>query len=158
MGVGDGIEAAGRCDWDFGAVGMKTKKRAKATKQTLRNFGAVVGADTYAVWVRMLRELVPDGRTHRLSVMLAGMLHYAAAKAAGSRDKRKNDRSLAFSLMEASEASDPSEVKDLIHDAVAQLFRDAKLRFERASARGVKYSLAEEAYAEFVHWYDMPWE
>ncbi|MDH3443799.1 MAG: hypothetical protein OEN50_07750 [Deltaproteobacteria bacterium] len=61
---------------------MKTKKPAKAAaKQTIRNFGTVVGADTYAVWVCMLRELVPDGRTHRLSVILAGMLQYAVIKA-----------------------------------------------------------------------------
>jgi hypothetical protein len=37
----------------------------------------VVGTKTYSVWVEMLRELVPDGRTHRLSVLVAGMLHYA---------------------------------------------------------------------------------
>jgi hypothetical protein len=60
--------------------------------------------------------------------------------------------------MEATEVSDPSEVEDLIHDAVVQLFKDAKVRFERASARGTMYSLAADAYEEFIHWYDMPWE
>jgi hypothetical protein len=136
---------------------MRTKKPTNvAVKKTDRNLGAVVGADTYAVWVRMLRELVPNGRTHRLSVMLAGMLHYAAAIAAAANHKKEH--SLAASLIEATEASDPSEVEDLIHDAVVQLFKDAKVRFERASARGTKYSLAEEAYEEFIHWYDMPWE
>ena len=64
----------------------------------------------------------------------------------------------AASLLEATEASDPSEINDLIHDAVVQLFKDAKVRFERTSARGAKYSLAEEAYEEFIHWFDMPWE
>lgn len=138
---------------------MRTKKPTNvAGKKTDRNFRAVVGADTYAVWVRMLRELVPDGRTHRLSVMLAGMLHYAAALAAANQDEPEDEHSLTASLIEATEASDPSEVKDLIHDAVVQLFKDAKVRFERASAHGTKYSLAEEAYEEFIHWYDMPWE
>ena len=137
---------------------MRTKKPTNAAgKKTDRNLGTVVGADTYAVWVRMLRELVPDGRTHRLSVILAGMLHYAATIAAAAKQNKK-DHSLAGSLIEAAEASDPSEVKDLIHDAVVQLFKDAKVRFERASARGTEYSLAEEAYEEFIHWYDMPWE
>lgn len=106
----------------------------------------------------MLRQLVPDGRTHRLSVILAGMLHYAAAIAAADQDEEENERSLVLSLIEATEASDPSEVEDLIHDAVVQMFKDAKVRFERTSARGSQYSLAEEVYAEFVHWYDMPWE
>jgi len=137
---------------------MKANKQTGAAQKTRRDFRAVVGADTYAVWVRMLRELVPDGRTHRLSVMLAGMLHYDAALATANQDEAEDEHSLAASLIEATEASDPSEVKDLIHDAVVQLFKDAKVRFERASARGAKYSLAEEACEEFIHWYDMPWE
>lgn len=138
---------------------MKTKKPAKAVaKEASRSFSTVVGADTYEVWVRMLRKLVPDGRTHRLSVMLAGMLQYAAAMADANGDKEEDENSLAASLLEATEASDPSEVNDLIHDAVVQLFKDAKVRFERTSARGAKYSLAEDAYAEFIHWFDMPWE
>jgi hypothetical protein len=73
---------------------MKTTMQAKAaSKQTLRNFGTVVGADTYAVWVRMISELVPNGRTHRLAVMLAGMLRYAAAIAAANQDEKGNERS-----------------------------------------------------------------
>lgn len=43
-------------------------------KQTLEE---VVGQETYAMWVDMLRRLVPEGRTHRLAVLVAGMLHYA---------------------------------------------------------------------------------
>ena len=39
----------------------------------------IVGQDTYNVWKKMLLELVPDGRTHRLAPMAAGMLQYAAA-------------------------------------------------------------------------------
>jgi hypothetical protein len=136
---------------------MKTKKQVKtAARQTSRSFRTVVGADTYEVWVRMLRNLVPDGRTHRLAVMLAGMLQYAVVMAAAKGDK--DERSLAASLLEASEASDPSEVEELIHDAVVQLFKDAKVRFERTNARGDKYSLAEDSYVEFIHWFDMPWE
>ena len=137
---------------------MKNHRQTKAAGEPPRNFRTVVGEDTYAVWVRMLRELVPDGRTHRLSVMLGGMLHYAAALAAANQDEEEDEHSLAFSLIEAAEASDPSEVKDLIHDAVVQLFKDAKVRFERTSARGTKYSLAEDSYEEFIHWFDMPWE
>ncbi len=135
---------------------MIANKQTKVVAKTPRNFRTVVGKDIYSAWVRMLRELVPDGRTHRLSVVLAGMLHYAAVIAATNEEE--DESSLAFCLIEATEASDPSEVEDLIHDAVVQLFKDAKVRFERTSARGDRYSIAEDAYAEFVHWYDMPWE
>ncbi len=138
---------------------MTTKKQAKAVaKERSRSFSGIVGADTYQVWVRMLSELVPNGRTHRLSVVLAGMLHYASAIAAADQDEQEDEHSLAVSLIEATEVSDPSEVEDLIHDAVVQLFKDAKVRFERTSARGDRYSIAQDAYTEFIHWFDMPWE
>ena len=76
---------------------MKTKKHLKAAaKEKSRSFSGVVGADTYEVWVRMLRELVPDGRTHRLSVMLAGMLHYAAAIAAAANQDEEEDKESIF--------------------------------------------------------------
>lgn len=138
---------------------MKAKKQKQAAaKKTSRSFGDVVGEDIYAVWVRMLKVLVPHGRTHRLSVMLASMLQYAASVAEPNQDEEADDRSLAASLTQATEVGDPSEVAELIHDAVVQLFKDAKVPFERTSARGTRYSIAEEAYAEFIHWYDMPWE
>jgi hypothetical protein len=124
----------------------------------LRSLSKVVGAETYDVWVRTLHKLVPDGRTHRLAVMVAGMLQYAVVMAAAKQGEQKDESSLTASLMEASDASDPSEVKDLLHDAVVQLFKDAKVGFERTSARGTKYSLAEDAYEEFIHWFGMPWE
>jgi hypothetical protein len=144
---------------EVGATDMKTKKQVKAAvTEKSRSFSGVVGADTYEVWVRMLRELVPDGRTHGLAVMVAVMLQDAVVMAAAKSAKERDGRSLAASLLEASEASDPSEVEDLIHVAVVQLFKDAKVRFERTSDRGVKYSLAEQAYEEFIHWHDMPWE
>ena len=146
-----------RIQLSIGAVEMKTTKQGKVVaKQISRSLSKVVGADAYEIWVRMLRELVPDGRTHRLAVMIAGMLQYAVVMAAARREK--DQRSLAFSLLEASDATDPSEVKELIHDAVVELFKDAKVRFERTNAHGDKYSVAEDSYEEFIHWFDMPWE
>jgi hypothetical protein len=138
---------------------MKTKKQIRTVaKETNRSFSSVVGADTYEVWLHMLHELVPDGRTHRLAVMVASTLHYAVGIAAAKKTKERPVGSLALSLVEASDATAPSDVEDLIHDAVVQLFKDAKVRFERTNARGDKYSLADDSYAEFIHWFDMPWE
>ena len=51
-------------------------------KQSLQ---AVVGQLKYATWVDMLRRLVPDGRTHRLAPLVAGMLQYATLLANDSR-------------------------------------------------------------------------
>lgn len=138
---------------------MKPKKQKQSeTKGARRGFAEVVGVDTYATWVRMLQALVPHGRTHRLSIMLAAMLQYAASVSESDWNDTEDESSLSIALMKATEAGDPSELDDLIHDAVDQLFKEAKVPFERTSARGTQYSIADEAYEEFIHWYDMPWE
>jgi hypothetical protein len=85
---------------------MKQVKAAVTEKS--RSFSGLVDADTYEVWVRMVRELVPDGRTHRLAVMLASMLQYAVVMAAAKSAKDRDGRSLAAFLLEASEANDGS--------------------------------------------------
>ena len=55
------------------------------TTKRKRSLEEVVGKETYALWVDMLRRLVPDGRTHRLSVVVAGMLQYAYLIAADNQ-------------------------------------------------------------------------
>ena len=125
-----------------------------------RSLQEVVGKKTYSVWVEMLRELVPDGRTHRLSVVVAGMLHHALEIAIkekrGGYTEEKN--SVAMSLIDAWEAGYSEYIKELIHDLVDRLFRDAHVSYERVSKRGDHYSIADETYNEFVSWHDYPWD
>ncbi len=123
-----------------------------------QNLASVVGAETYAVWVNMLNELVPQGRTHRLVPLVAGMLHYAVAIAAKKPDEKSGTASAVQSLLYAAEASDPSEVENYLTEMVKQLFRDAKVDYSRTNARGKKYSILESTCEEFVNWYNMPWE
>jgi hypothetical protein len=56
---------------------LPTHLEQKMARKLKRSLQDVVGENSYSVWVDMLRALVPDGRTHRLSVLLAGMLQYA---------------------------------------------------------------------------------
>jgi hypothetical protein len=94
---------------------MKTKKQKQAAvKKTSRSFGDVVGEDIYAVWVRMLKALVPHGRTHRLSIVLASMLQYATSVTELNQEEETDDGSLASALIQATEVGEPSEVADLI--------------------------------------------
>ena len=65
------------------------KKSPKARQQTAEApcpLREIVGDSVYDVWVAMLKKLVPDGRTHRLSVLVASMLAYASNDAWSSRD------------------------------------------------------------------------
>jgi len=125
-----------------------------------QNLSSVVGAETYTIWVNMLNELVPRGRTHRLAPLVAGMLHYAVAIAIAAKkpDEKSGAASAVQSLLYAAEASDPSEVENYLTEMVKQLFRDAKVDYNRTNARGKKYSILESTCEEFVNWYNMPWE
>jgi len=128
------------------------------TKKSKRSLQDVVGKETYDVWVDMLRELVPDGRTHRLSVVVAGMLENAVDKSMQIKHRNEEEHSVAMSLIDANEAGDPEAIKELIHDVVDRLFKDAGVEYERVSKRGERYSIADEIYNEFSSWYDYPWD
>jgi hypothetical protein len=123
-------------------------------RETLKS---VVGEEAYTVWINMLQELVPDGRTHRLAPMVAAMLQYAAVTAYRKYGDDAEEGSAASALLLASEAYDPEEATELL-DQVKRLFEDAGVAYERVSRRGEKYSIAESAIYEFIHWEDMPWE
>ena len=118
----------------------------------------VVGQETYTVWTEMLERLVPDGRTHRLAPMIAGMLRYAAEIAYEEYGDVPEEGTIVGSLLEAAEAYDPDEVSELLQEVVNQLFADAGVDPERVSSQGDDYSIVESAIYEFIHWYDMPWE
>ncbi len=117
----------------------------------------IVGQTTYSVWVDMLRQLVPEGRTHRLAPLVAGMVQHATKIVYEKYGDEPEEGSVAQVLLLAIEAYDPSETEDL-SELVAQLFDDANVGYERTSSRGDDYSIVESAIYEFIHWYDMPWE
>ena len=123
-----------------------------------RSLQDVVGKETYSVWVDMLRELVPEGRTHRLSVVVAAMLEYAIGKSLQIKNRNEEDHSVAMSLIDTTDTGDPENIKRLIHDVVDKLFKDAGVEYERVSKRGERYSIANEIYNEFSSWYDYLWD
>lgn len=128
------------------------------TSKSKRSLQDVVGKETYEVWVDMLRELVPDGRTHRLSVIVAGMLLYAVDKSMQIKHRNEEKHSVAMSLIDANEVGYPEHIKELIHDVVDKLFKDAGVKYQRVSKGGERYSIADEIYNEFSSWYDYLWD
>jgi len=117
----------------------------------------VVGEETYSVWTDMLHSLVPEGRTHRLAPMVAGMLQYAVTIAYERYGDNPEEGSVAHSLLVESEVYDPEEAEELL-GLVKRLFKDAKVEYDRVDHRGDGYSIAESIIYEFIRWYDMPWE
>lgn len=82
------------------------------------------------------------------------MLQYALEVAESDAE----EPSVAKSLIDASETSDPDEIKSLLHDVISRLFRDAGVEYERISKGGDHYSIADEGYNEFSTWFDYPWD
>ena len=145
------------------AVGV-VRRRAKArTTQVVvasaaPTLGDVVGPATYATWVEMLRTLVPQGRTHRLAVVVAAMLQHSFVVALDRTRSRTAAGASARALLRAADALDVTRRDGEIPGILARLFRDAGVEPDRVSRRGDAYSIIETAIEEFVSWENMPWE
>lgn len=114
----------------------------------------IIGDQTYAVWMDMLQRLVPEGRTHRLAPMIAGMLQYAAAVASERYGDDPEEGSIAEKLLMAYEEGSEETLLPIIK----RLFKDAGVESERVSKAGDHYSIADEAVHEFLYWYEYPWD
>ncbi len=135
----------------------KTTERKKKAARAPSPLREIVGQDVYDVWVTMLKELVPGGRTHRLSVLVASMLAYASSVASSTRDTDDEDDP-AYPLLAESQGMDDEEALRLLKPMLTQLFRDARVKYERTSSRGEQYSVLWEAVIAFCRWYNYPWE
>ena len=118
---------------------------------------AVVGAKIYNVWLDMLKCLVPHGRTHRLSVLVAGMLQYAYDAAHKKAESNTKARKLVETFEYAFDSHE-DEYFENIEELVESLFKDAGVRYKRRNRKGKSYSIAEDAVYEFLNWENMPWE
>ena len=123
-----------------------------------RSLETIVGKNVYSTWVKMLGSLVPQGRTHRLAPLVAGMLQYAVDEVYEKHGAKVEEDTIEHSLLSASESYDVKEAYEQIEDVLQKLFKDAGVDFERVSARGEEYSVAQSAVYEFINWYSMPWE
>jgi hypothetical protein len=117
----------------------------------------VVGSKTYAVWVEMLKRLVPHGRTHRLSVVVAGILQVAHSIALEKKSPDVKTKEL-LAIFESAYEKDEEDGVALLLKVTEELFRDAGVRFKRVNSKGKGYSIAEEAVHQFLNWEAMPWE
>ena len=132
----------------------KTPKKKAGASSPLRE---IVGDQVYDAWVKMLKGLVPDGRTHRLSVLVTSMLAYAS-RITWSRKNIDDEADPGYPLVVAAEGADDEEAFRLLKPMLTRLFKDAKVKHERVSSRGERYSILWEATIEFCRWNNRPWE
>jgi len=117
----------------------------------------VVGSKNYSVWLGMLRRIVPSGRTHRLSVVVAGILQVACEIAQEKEESNTKARQLS-SIFECACEHDEENGMEPLLKITEQLFKDAGVGFKRVNRKGQGYSIAEEAVHQFLNWDAMPWE
>jgi len=117
----------------------------------------VVGSKNYSVWLGMLKRLVPYGRTHRLSVVVASMLQVAYEIAQEREESNTKARQLSSIFESAFEHDEENGIEPLLK-ITEQIFKDAGVGFKRVNRKGSGYSIAEEAVYQFLNWDAMPWE
>ncbi len=130
------------------------KKTSPTAKVKTAGLDEIVGEQAYAVWLDMLKRLVPEGRTHRLAPTIAAMLQYATVLATEKYGDEPEKDSVAAILLSAYDDND----EEIILPIVQRLFKDARVEYERVSRGGEHYSVAEEAAHQYLGWFNMPWE
>jgi hypothetical protein len=124
----------------------------------IEEFKEIVGAQSYAAFLRLLTTIGPDARTHRISMVIAAMLQFARSLLPADCE----DGTLAHALMVLEEepylATGESEEYMKVFDLIDALCTEAGMRNLRQSYKGEAYSIAESAVAEYTQWHNMPWE
>ncbi len=118
----------------------------------------IIGDQQFLSFLDLLRNIGPEARTHRISVVIASLLRFAVNQLSPDCD----DSSLAQALLMLDEepylAHEQSDEYEMVFDLIDGLCNEAGMTNERESARGVGYSIAENAILEYAAWYNMPWE
>src|SRR4030042_6307977 len=103
----------------------------------------VVGSKNYSVGLEMLKRLVPYGRTHRLSIVVASMLQVAYEIAQEKEESNAKARQLYSILESAGEHDEKNGIEPLLK-ITEQLFKNAGVGFKRVNRKGSGYSIAHE--------------
>ena len=120
-------------------------------------FKDIVGEQHFSSFIALLKEIGPDARTHRISVVIASILRFAVNQLPAECE----DGSIAQALLNLDEepnlAHEQSDENEMVFDLVDGLCSEANMINQRESARGEDYSIAEKVILEYAAWYHMPW-
>ena len=121
-------------------------------------FKEIVGDQHFSSFLTLLKEIGPDARTHRISVVIASILRFAV----NQLPPECEDGSIAQALLGLDEepylAHEQSDEHEMVFDLVDGLCSEANMMNERESTRGEVYSIAENVILEYAAWYNRPWE
>ena len=121
-------------------------------------FKEIVGDQHFSSFLTLLKEIGPDARTHRISVVIASILRFAV----NQLPPEIEDGSIAQALLVLDEepnlAHEQSDEHEMVFDLVDGLCSEANMMNERETTRGEGYSIAENVILEYAAWYNRPRE
>ena len=127
-------------------------------ERMVEEFKEIVGDQHFSSFLTLLKEIGPDARTHRISVVIASILRFAV----NQLPPECEDGSIAQSLLVLDEepnlAHEQSDADEMVFDLVDGLCSEANMMNERDSIRGEGYSIAENVILEYAAWYNRPRE
>jgi hypothetical protein len=124
----------------------------------LKKFKKIIGNNSYSVLLKMLREIGPEARTHRISVVIGAMLRFALNKCIINGLDDKICQALVTIDEEPYLVAERMNEYEVLSALIDNLCREAGMTNYRESARGESYTIAENAITEYASWYNMPWE
>ena len=117
----------------------------------------ILNQSEYEFLLELLKTLVPEGRTHRLAVFVAGCYHYIHHIA--DQKQKGNPTAERFTELADSLINDYNEDAHIeLEKSLKSLFGDANVKFIRTNSRGDSYSIIDNTMEEFISWFNMPWE
>ena len=121
-------------------------------------FKEIVGDQHFSSFLALLKEIGPDARTHRISVVIASILRFAVNQLPAECEDGTIAQALLLLDEEPYLAHEKSDEHEMVFDLVDGLCSEANMMNERESARGEHYSIAENVVLEYADWYNRPWE
>ncbi len=91
----------------------------------IEEFKKIIGTQSYSTFLLMLKEIGPDSRTHRISVVIAAMLQFALSKLSPDCEDGTLDQALVTLYEEPYLADDQSDEYDLVFDLIDDLCLEA---------------------------------
>jgi hypothetical protein len=117
----------------------------------------ILDQSEYEFLLKLLKALIPEGRTHRLAVFVAGCLHYIHHIA--NQKQNSNPTAEKFSELADSIINDYNEdAHTELENSLKSLLTEANVKYIRTNSRGNSYSIINSAIEEYISWYNMPWE
>ena len=127
-------------------------------KSILKEFEQIVGEKMSSSFVRFLKEIGPDARTQRISIVIAAVLQYALEQLPAHCEEGSLGEAFLVISEEPYLVHEQSEEVELLEELIDALCEKAGMQNSRETSKGMPYTIAEGAITEFTNWYAMPWE